>query len=80
MAIKKFVIEFEDDHACAVSRLDLWRALREHFVEDLYISVNEICPTKRAVEVANCPVCGEPKAAAALHEFCYPPEPAPPVI
>lgn len=22
-----------------------------------------------------CPICGEPKAAAALHEFCYPPTP-----
>ena len=50
MAIKKFVIEFEDEHACAVSRLDLWRALREHFVEDLYISVDEICPTQDAAD------------------------------
>ena len=36
--------------------------------------------TKDALDGANCPVCGEPKVAAALHEFCYPPEPAPQVI
>lgn len=29
--------------------------------------------TQLAPDEAKCPQCGEPLAAAALHEFCYPP-------
>ena len=36
-------------------------------------SKGEACLTKRAPDEAKCPHCGEPLAAAALHEFCYPP-------
>ena len=57
MAIKKFVVEFDigEDRAASISRLNIWEALRDYFVDGLYIQVEEISPTTGAVDSAEIP-------------------------
>jgi len=42
-------------------------------VEEVLNEEDERRRTKDAPDEAKCPHCEEPLAAAALHEFCYPP-------